>query len=111
MADLDDTLAQYCIAAIQGAADDLNTDPLGLAKRLREGQLARLVRLLNASYPHVSTPGLRRRIEDLLSEITDGRMPMFEAPETELDWALGELRRRRDRRDHESEDGEEENES
>ena len=45
----------------------------------------------------VSTPALRHRIEDLLSSVTDGRMPMFAKPETELDWALDTLRRRREK--------------
>lgn len=97
MAELDDALAQYSIHAIRAAAEPMRIEPLSLAKRLHEGEIYRLVRLLNAALPHVSTPALRHRIEDLLSAITDGRMPMFEGPETELDWALESLRERRTR--------------
>lgn len=95
MAELDDALAQYSIQAIRSSAERLAVEPLALAKRLHDGEVFRLVRLLNAALPHVSTPGLRHRIEDLLSSITDGRMPMFERPETELDWAIEALRHRR----------------
>ncbi len=97
MAELDDALAQYSIEAIRSAAEPLRVEPLTLAKRLHDGEVFRLIRLLNAALPHVSTPGLRHRIEDLLSSITDGRMPMFEKPETELDWALETLRHRREK--------------
>ncbi len=95
MAELDDEIAQYCIQAMTTAAEELGTDPLGLAKRLHDGQVARLVILLNAALPHVDHPGLRHRIEDLLSEVTAGRMPMSGRPESELDWALRTMRRRR----------------
>lgn len=95
MADLDDAMAQYSILAIRSAAAHLKADPLTLAKRLNDGEISRLIHLLNAALPHVSTPGLRHRIEDLLSAVTDGQMPMFEEPETELDWAMETLRRRR----------------
>lgn len=95
MAELDDTMAQQSIQAIRSSAELLGVDPLTLAKRLNDGQVARLVRLLNAALPHVSTAGLRHRIEDLLSSVTGGRLPMFEQPESELDWALETLRRRR----------------
>jgi hypothetical protein len=88
MAELDDVLAQYSIHAIRTSAEALQMEPLTLAKRMHNGEIARLVRLLNAALPHVSGPALRHRIEDLLSAVTDGRMPMFERPETELDWAL-----------------------
>lgn len=96
MAELDDALAQYSTQAIRTAAESLRIEPLILAKRLHDGEIFRLARLLNAALPHVPTPGLRHRIEDLLSSVTDGRMPMFEKPETELDWALESLRHRRE---------------
>jgi hypothetical protein len=95
LADLDDTLAQYSIQAIRSAAEPLGVDPLALARRLHGGEVFRLLRLLNAALPQVGSPALRHRIEDLLSAVTDGRMPMFEQPETELDWALATLRQRR----------------
>ncbi len=95
MAELDDELAQCCIQAIAVAAGELGTDRLRLAKRLHDGQVARLVILLNAALPHVEHSGLRHRIEDLLSEVTGGRMPMSGRPETQLDWALQTMRRRR----------------
>lgn len=95
MAELDDALAQYSIHAVRTAAESMRVDPLSLARRLHDGEIFRLVRLLNAALPHVTTPALRHRIEDLLSSVTDGRMPMFEGPESELDWALEALRHRR----------------
>lgn len=95
MAALDDELAQYCIRAVSSAAEELGTDALRLAKRLRDAQVARLTILLNAALPHVEHAGLRHRIEDLLSEVTDGQMPMSGRPESELDWALETMRRRR----------------
>jgi hypothetical protein len=94
MAELDDALAQYSIHAVRSAAERLGVEPLALARRLHGGEIFRLLRLLNAALPHVSTPGLRHRIEDQLSSITDGRMPMFERAETELDWALEAFRAR-----------------
>ena len=96
MADLDDSLAQYSIHAIRAAAEALAVDPLVLAKRLHEGEIARLVHLLNAALAHVPTPALRHRIENLLSSVTDGKMPMFVKPESELDWALQVSRQRRE---------------
>jgi hypothetical protein len=96
MAELDDTLAQHSIEAIRSSAGLLGIEPLQLARRLHEGEIYRLIRLLHAALQHVSTPALRHRIEDLLSSVTDGRVPMFEEPETELDWALQVLRRRED---------------
>ncbi len=95
MAELDDEMAQYCMHAIATAAHELGTEALPLAKRLHDGQIARLVVLLNAALPHVQHAGLRHRIEDLLSDVSGGRLPMSGAPETELDWALQTLRRRR----------------
>lgn len=97
MAELDDALAKYSTEAIRSAAKRLGVEPLMLAKRLHDGEVFRLIRLLNAALPHVATPGLRHRIEDLLSGVTDGRMPMFEKAESELDWALETLRDRRER--------------
>lgn len=104
--ELDDRLAGYAAQAIRSAAEPVGADPLDMAKRLQDGEIFRLMRLLNAALPHVSTPGLRHRIEDLLSAVTDGRMPMFEAAETELDWALETLRRRRGKKDEEEEEEE-----
>lgn len=97
MAELNDELAQYSVQAVRSAADPLQVEVLTLAKRLHDGEIYRLIRLLNAALPHVTAPGLRHRIEDLLSSVTDGRMPMFEKPETDLDWALETLRRRREK--------------
>jgi len=95
MAERDDTMAQYCIQALRTAAAELNTEPLELAKRLHDGEIARLAILLNAALRHIDHPGLRHRVEDLLSHVTAGRMPMSTEPETELDWALRTLQRRR----------------
>lgn len=95
---LDDTLAQYCKLAIESAAAELGVEPLALARRLNQGEVARLAHLLNAALPHVDNPGLRHRIEDLLMAVTDGVMPS-ERPESELDWALRVARRRREGRD------------
>jgi hypothetical protein len=108
MTGLDDSLAQYSIEAIRSSARPLGVDPLTLAKRLHQAEIFRLIHLLNAALPHVSTPGLRHRIEDLLSSVTNGQMPMFERAETELDWALQALRERRTRteRDRSSSEGE-----
>lgn len=49
------------------------------------------------SLAHVATPALRHRIQDLLSSVTDGQMPMFAKPESELDWALEDSRQRPER--------------
>jgi hypothetical protein len=95
MTEIEEPLTKYSVLAISSSSAPLGVDATTLAKRLQDGEIARLLRLLNAALPHVEVPGLRRRIEDLLSSVTDGRMPMFEAPESELDWALGSLRRRR----------------
>lgn len=108
MATMDDSLAQYSIEAVRSAAGPLGVEPLAFARRLHDGEILRLIRLLNAALPHVSSPGLRHRIEDVLSAVTDGRMPMFEEPESDLDRALDVLRRRREkaeRSDAGSEDG------
>lgn len=96
MAELDDALAQYAIRAIRSSAEPLQVDAITLAKRLHDGEVHRLIHLLNAALPHVESAGLRHRIEDLLCAVTDGRMPMFQKPETELDWALETLRHRRE---------------
>lgn len=95
MAELDDALAQYSIEAVRSSAAPLGIDTLTFARRLHGGEILRLLRLLNAALPHVSNRGLRHRIEDALSAVTDGRMPMFEKAETELDWAIETLRQRR----------------
>lgn len=95
---LDDTLAQYCKLAIVSAAEELGVDPLVLARRLNQGEIARLAHLLNAALRHVENTGLRHRIEDLLMAITDGAMP-GSRPESELDWALRVARRRREQRE------------
>jgi hypothetical protein len=108
MAEFDETLARYSVEAIRAAAEPLKVEPVTLAKRLQSGEIIRLLRLLNAALPHVATPGLRHRIEDLLSSVTDGRMPMFEKPETELDWALERLRSRRQEGADEEQDTDEE---
>jgi hypothetical protein len=108
MTELDDQLAQQALQAIRSSAEPLGVDVLTLAKRLRDGEIYRSLRLLNAALPHVSAPSLRHRIEDLLSEVTDGRMPMFEKPETDLDWALQTIRRRREQAATDSEAAEEE---
>lgn len=97
MVEPDEPLAHAATHTIRTAAESLGVDALLLAKRLHEGEIGRLVQLLNAALPQVSTPALRHRIEDLLSSVTDGRMPMFAKPETELDWALDTLRRRREK--------------
>lgn len=96
--ELDDTLAQHCKLAIASAAEELGVDPLTLARRLNQGEIARLAHLLNAALRHVENDGLRHRIEDLLMAVTDGVMPQARA-ETELDWALRVARRRREQRD------------
>lgn len=96
MSELDDQPAQLALQAIHSAAEDLGVEPIGLAKRLRDGEIARLIRLLNAALEHVSHPALRHHIEDLLSSVTDGKMPMFERPESGLDRAMQALRQRRE---------------
>ena len=95
MAELDDEMAQYCIQAVRSAAAELRMEPLRLARLLHDGEIARLAALLNAALHHVEHPALRHRIEDLLSHVSAGRMPMSGEPETELDWALRTMRRRR----------------
>lgn len=92
----DDRLARYATLAMESAASELGVEPLALARRLDGAEIARLVHLLNAAIRHVEHAGLRHRIEDLLTHITDGRMPA-ERPESELDWALKVVRRRSDR--------------
>jgi hypothetical protein len=91
----DELLARYSVQAIRTAAHALGVDPLSLSKRFQDGEIARLMQLLNAALPHVSSTGLRHRTEDLLTAVSDGAMPMFERPETELDWAMETLRQRR----------------
>lgn len=98
MGDLDDQFAEYCKLAVGSAARDLGEDQMALAKRLHGGEIARLIRLLNAAWAHVDHMGLRHRIEDLLLAVTDGRMP-DDFPESELDWALKVAGRRREERD------------
>jgi hypothetical protein len=91
----DELLARHASQAVRRAAEMLDMKPLVLAKHLQDGEIARLVELLNAALPQVSQTGLRHRVEDLLSAVTDGRMPMFGNPESELDWAMETLRKRR----------------
>lgn len=109
MTPLDDRLAQHSKLAIETAARELGLDPLEFARQLNQAEIARLVHLLNAALRHVEHRQLRRRIEDLLMSVTDGRMPSQEA-ESELDWALKVARRRREeagRRDPEPEEPDE----
>lgn len=106
MAELDDRLAQHALLAIETAAAELEMAPLDFARRLNQAEIARLVHLLNAALPHVDHAGLRRRIEDVLVSVTDGRMP-GESPETSLDWALKVTRRRREERSRRAPDPEE----
>jgi hypothetical protein len=94
MSDLEDQLAQFSVLAIRTAARELQVDPLALARRLNQAEIARLIHLLNACMAHVDHPGLRHRTEDLLMAVTDGRMP-DRRPESELDWALKVAKRRR----------------
>lgn len=101
---LDDTLGQHCKLAIESAAAELGVDPLVLARRLNQGEIARLAHLLNAALRHVHTPGLRHRIEDLLTAVTEGVMPAA-APESELDWALRVAKHRRQKDTGADDDG------
>ena len=97
MSDLGDQLVQFSVLAIKTAALELEIDPLTLARRLNQAEIARLIHLLNACLAHVDPvdyPGLRHRTEDLLMAVTDGRMPN-QRPESELDWALKVVKRRR----------------
>ena len=94
MDEYQDPIARHAARAVRSAAEALGMEPLAFSRRLGDGEIASLVRLLNAAATHVSTPGLRHRIEDLLSNVTDGRMPMFEKPGSQLDWALGKFRQR-----------------
>ncbi|MGD2067624.1 MAG: hypothetical protein PVI57_02990 [Gemmatimonadota bacterium] len=94
MSAIDDQLAQFSILAIQTAARELGIEPLTLARRLNQAEIARLIHLLNACLTHVDHPGLRHRTEDLLMALTEGRMP-DQRPESELDWALKVAKRRR----------------
>ncbi|MEJ2677596.1 MAG: hypothetical protein P8174_00815 [Gemmatimonadota bacterium] len=94
MTALDDQVAQFSILAIKTAARELGMEPLTLARRLNQAEIARLIHLLNACLAHVDHPGLRHRTEDLLMAVTDGRMP-DKRPESELDWALKVAKRRR----------------
>jgi hypothetical protein len=91
----DELLARYSVQALRTAAEALGVDPLTLSKRLQDGEIARLMRLLNAALPHLASAGLRHRTEDLLTAVTGGKMPMFEKPESEFDWAMETLRHRR----------------
>lgn len=88
-------LSRLAVAAVETAARELEVEPVELARRLDGAEIARLIHLLNAAFRHVEHPGLRRRIEDLLVAVSDGRMPGEEA-ESELDWALKVVRRRSD---------------
>lgn len=90
-----DLLQHHAARAVETAALELDLDPLALARRLDDAEIARLIHLLNAAFRHVEHTGLRRRIEDLLVAVSDGRMPGQEA-ESELDWALKVVRRRSD---------------
>jgi hypothetical protein len=94
MSAIDDQLAQFSTLAITAAARELGVEPLTLARRLNQAEIARLVHLLNACLTHVDHQGLRHRTEDLLSAVTDGRMP-DDRPESQLDWALKVAKRRR----------------
>jgi hypothetical protein len=97
MTDLDDEFGQFAQLAVETAAAELGISPLTLARRLNGAEIARLIILLNAALRHVEHPALRHRIEDLLTAVTDGRMPAA-GPETELDWALKVTGRRREDR-------------
>jgi len=90
----EDQLARFSTLAIDTAARELGVDPLTLARRLDQGEIARLIHLLNACLEHVDHAGLRHRTEDLLMAVTDGRMP-DRRPESGLDWALKVAKRRR----------------
>jgi len=92
--DSGEQLPHLASRAIESAARELGISPFTLARRLADAEIARLVYLLNAAARHVDNPSLRRRIEDLLLSVTDGRMPS-EEPESELDWALKVAARRR----------------
>lgn len=108
MTELDDTLAQHCKLAIETAAEELGIPPLRLAQRLNRAEIARLIHLLDAALRHVEHAGLRHRIEDLLLAVTDGAKPGATS-ESELDWALKTVRRRRVERDGRIADEEEPN--
>ena len=84
MSEGDDPLSRYADLAIKSAALDLGVPATDLARRLGSGEIARVLHLLNAALRHVDNPGLRRRVEDVLLAITDGRMPS-QSPESELD--------------------------
>lgn len=88
-------LSRLAVAAVETAARELEVEPLALARRLDDAEIARLIHLLNAAFRHVEHHGLRHRIEDLLMAVSDGRMPGEDA-ESELDWALKVVRRRAD---------------
>lgn len=103
MSDLDDQLVQFSKLAIQTAARELGIDAVTLARRLNQGEIARLIHLLNACHAHVQHGGLRHRTEDLLMAVTDGRMPDH-TPESELDWALKVAHRRRSAAESEVDD-------
>lgn len=94
MSDLDDEIGQFATLAIRTAARELGMEPLTLARRLNQAEIARLIHLLNACLVHVDHPALRHRTEDLLMALTGGQMP-DQRPETELDWALKVAKRRR----------------
>lgn len=98
MSDTPGTLGQIATRAVETAAQELGMEPLALARRLTQAEIARLVHLLNACMAHVEHTGLRRRTEELLMSVTDGRMP-DQRPESELDWALKVTKRRRAQED------------
>jgi hypothetical protein len=100
MTDVNEQLALHARIAVESAADELGIPALTLARRLAGAEIARLVHLLNAATRHVDNAGLRRRIEDVLTAVTDGSMPSKE-PESELDWALKVAGRRRAERTEE----------
>jgi hypothetical protein len=94
MKDEQDQLARYSTLAVESAAKEIGVRPIDLARRLTNGEIARMLALLNAALRHVEHAALRHRIEDALLSVTDGRMPS-ESPESELDWALKVNRHRR----------------
>ena len=98
MTEEDEQLVRYSVAALQAAAAELGVRPTDLARRLADGEIARMALLLNAALRHVDNSGLRRRIEDTLLSVTDGKMPALSA-ESELDWALKVAKDRRTRGD------------
>lgn len=91
-----DELTRYAARAVESGARELGLDPLFLARRLDRGEIAALLRLLNAARADVGSSGLRRRIEALLESVTGGLLPS-ETTGTELEWTLEVLARRQRR--------------